>query len=160
MAPHYIRLLQYPGSRQKQEFSRKFGMKLVGEMHFDTATNYFFAMEAAPRSRCSSSRNHDQTASELGSGYPVAFTVEDLQGFVDGAQSRTASGGARTEDHDRRGHDYKIAFVIDPGQVPHRAPRRGTMSRGHSETGVAGPPVWPPEYERRAWSIICPLRPT
>jgi len=65
-----------------------------------TATNYFFAMEQA---LAADARAHAATttrpAYELGSGYPVAFTVEDLQGFVDGPQSRTASRWRSTEDH-------------------------------------------------------------
>ena len=31
--------------RSKDFYVDKMGMKLVGEMHFDTATNYFFAVE-------------------------------------------------------------------------------------------------------------------
>ena len=37
-------------------------MKLVGEMHFDTATNYFFAVDAdALQSMLELTQNHDQT---------------------------------------------------------------------------------------------------
>ena len=55
-------------------------------MHLDSATNYFFAMEAdASRPMLDFTRNHGQTELyALGSGHPhVACTVEDLEGFVD-----------------------------------------------------------------------------
>jgi len=74
-------------------------------------------METAPRSRCSSSRTiRPDRPTGIGSGYPVAFTVEDLQGFVDGSSKQD---GVRWRSSRRPatvgGHDYKIAFVIDPG---------------------------------------------
>ena len=77
--------------------SDKLGMKKVGEMHFDTATNYFFAMEEdASEPMLELTHNHDQTEpyEVPGDGYShVAFTVDDLEESVskleeDGCRSR------------------------------------------------------------------------
>jgi lactoylglutathione lyase len=47
--------------RSKDFYVDKMGMKLVGEMHFDTATNYFFAKEeSASEPMLELTHNHDQ----------------------------------------------------------------------------------------------------
>jgi len=66
-------------------YVNKLGMKKVGEMHFDTATNYFFAMEEdADALMLELTHNHDRTEPyDPGTGYShVAFTVDDLEGTV------------------------------------------------------------------------------
>ena len=120
-------------ARSKEFYVDKLGMKLVGEMHFDTATNYFFAMEAdASQPMLELTHNHDQTEPyDLGNGYShVAFTVEDLQGFVDGLKQQGVEVALDPKTMTVQGHDYKIAFVVDPDGYRIELIERGTMKVG------------------------------
>ncbi len=56
--------------RSKDFYVDKMGMKLVGETHFDTAINYFFATEVSlSEPMLELTHNHDQTEPyDLGSG--------------------------------------------------------------------------------------------
>ena len=135
MAPHYIhtcyRILD--PARSKEFYVEKFEMKLVGEMHFDTATNYFFAMEAdASQPMLELTHNHDQTEPyDLGNGYShVAFTVEDLSSFVDGLKQKGVEVALEPKTMTVEGHDYKIAFVVDPDGYRIELLERGTMKVG------------------------------
>ena len=120
-------------ARSKEFYVDKLGMKLVGEMHFDTATNYFFAMEAdASQPMLELTHNHDQSEPyDLGNGYShVAFTVEDLQGFVDGLKGQGVQVALDPKTMTVEGHDYKIAFVVDPDGYRIELIERGTMKVG------------------------------
>ena len=135
MAPQYIhtcyRILD--PARSKEFYVEKFGMNLIGEMHFDTATNYFLAMEAdASQPMLELTHNHDQSEPyDLGNGYShVAFTVEDLQGFVDGLKQQGVEVALEPKTMTVEGHDYKIAFVVDPDGYRIELLERGTMKVG------------------------------
>ncbi len=135
MAPQYIhtcyRILD--PARSKEFYVEKFGMKLVGEMHFDTATNYFFAMEAdALQPMLELTHNHDQTEPyDMGNGYShVAFTVEDLSSFVDGLKQAGVEVALEPKTMTVEGHDYKIAFVVDPDGYRIELLERGSMKVG------------------------------
>ncbi len=108
-------------------------MKLVGEMHFDTATNYFFAMEeSASEPMLEFTHNHDQTEPyELGSGYShVAFTVDDLEGMVARLKEQGVEVALAPKTMTVEGHDYHIAFVVDLDGYRVELIQRGTMKVG------------------------------
>ncbi len=120
-------------ARSKEFYVEKFGMNLVGEMHFDTATNYFFAMEAdASQPMLELTHNHDQTEPyDMGNGYShVAFTVEDLSSFVDGLKQAGVEVALEPKTMTVEGHDYKIAFVVDPDGYRIELLERGSMKVG------------------------------
>ncbi|CAN5864154.1 VOC family protein [soil metagenome] len=111
----------------------KLGMKKVGEMHFDTASNYFFALEEdASEPMLELTHNHDQSEPyDLGDGYShVAFTVDDLEDTV----SKLEKGGVEVAQQPTtmtvEGHDYRIAFVVDPDGYRIELIERGTMKVG------------------------------
>lgn len=114
-------------------YVNKLGMKKVGEMHFDTATNYFFAMEAeASQPMLELTHNHGQSEPyNMGDGYShVAFTLDDLEGTVadlerSGVEVALAPKTMTVEDH-----DYRIAFVVDPDGYRVELIQRGTMKVG------------------------------
>ncbi len=114
-------------------YVNKLGMKKVGEMHFDTATNYFFAMEAeASQPMLELTHNHGQSEPyNMGDGYShVAFTLDDLEGMVadlerSGVEVALAPKTMTVEDH-----DYRIAFVVDPDGYRVELIQRGTMKVG------------------------------
>ena len=111
----------------------KMGMKKVGEMHFDTATNYFFAMEEdASEPMLELTHNHDQDEPyDLGDGYShVAFTVEDLAGTVAELEEQGVEVALQPKTMTVEGHDYKIAFVVDPDGYRIELIERGTMKVG------------------------------
>lgn len=63
MAAKYIHTCYRILDPEKSEdfYVGKLGMKKVGEMHFDTATNYFFAMEEdASKPMLELTHNHEQ----------------------------------------------------------------------------------------------------
>ena len=135
MAPQYIHTCYriVDPARSKEFYVEKFGMKLVGEMHFDTATNYFFAMEAdASQLMLELTHNHDQTEPyDMGNGYShVAFTVEDLSSFVDGLKQSGVEIALEPKTMTVEGHDYKIAFAVDPDGYRIELIERGTMKVG------------------------------
>lgn len=71
--------------KSKDFYVGKMGMKQVGEMHFSTASNYFFAVEeSASEPMLELTHNHGRTEPyDVGDGYShVAFTVDDLEGMV------------------------------------------------------------------------------
>ena len=108
-------------------------MKLVGEMHFDTATNYFFAMEeSASEPMLELTHNHDQSEPyELGSGYShVAFTVDDLEVMVARLEEQGVEVALAPKTMTVEGHDYHIAFVVDPDGYRVELIQRGTMKVG------------------------------
>ena len=114
-------------------YAGKLGMKLVGEMHFDTATNYFFAMETdASQPMLELTHNHDQAEPyDTGDGYShVPFTVDNLEDTVakleqDGVEVALAPKMMTVE-----GHDYRIAFVVDPEGYRIELIEQGTMKVG------------------------------
>jgi lactoylglutathione lyase len=111
----------------------KLGMKLVGEMHFDTATNYFFAMEADPsQPMLELTHNHGQTEPyDVGDGYShVAFTVDDLKGTVAKLEEGGVEVALAPKTMTVEGHDYRIAFVVDPDGYRVELVERGTMKVG------------------------------
>ncbi|MDP9424471.1 MAG: VOC family protein [Actinomycetota bacterium] len=120
-------------ARSKEFYVEKFGMNLVGEMHFDTATNYFFAMEAdASQPMLELTHNHDQAEPyDMGNGYShVAFTVEDLSSFVDGLKQAGVEVALEPKTMTVEGYDYKIAFVVDPDGYRIELLERGSMKVG------------------------------
>lgn len=111
----------------------KLGMKKVGEMHFDTATNYFFALEEdASEPMLELTHNHEQTRPyDLGDGYShVAFTVDDLQETVSKLEEGGVEVALQPKTMTVEGHDYKIAFVVDPDGYRIELIERGTMKVG------------------------------
>lgn len=119
--------------KSKDFYVDKLGMKLVGEMHFDTATNYFFAMEAdASQPMLELTHNHDQTQPyDTGDGYShVAFTVDDLEGTVAGLEQDGVEIALAPKTMTVEGHDYRIAFVADPDGYRIELIERGTMKVG------------------------------
>lgn len=108
-------------------------MKKVGEMHFDTATNYFFAMEEdASEPMLELTHNHDQTEPyDPGDGYShVAFTVDDLEETVSKLEGEGVEVALQPKTMTVEGHDYKIAFVVDPDGYRIELLERGTMKVG------------------------------
>jgi lactoylglutathione lyase len=109
------------------------GMKKIGEMHFDTATNYFFAMEEdASEPMLELTHNHDRTEPyEKGDGYGhVAFVVDDLEGTVAELEGSGVEVAVAPKTMTVDGHDYKIAFVVDPDGYRVELVERGTMKVG------------------------------
>ena len=73
-----------PG-RSEDFYVNKLGTKKLGEMHLDSATNHFFAMEGDASSPILEfTHNRDRTEPyNKGDGYAhVAFTVDELEGTV------------------------------------------------------------------------------
>lgn len=111
----------------------KMGLKKVGEMNFDTATNYFFAVEEdAEEPMLELTHNHGQTEPyDLGDGYShVAFTVDDLGGTVAKLEEDGVEVTLQPKTMTVEGHDYKIAFVLDPDGYKIELVERGTMKLG------------------------------
>ena len=120
---------------QKSEdfYVGKLGMKKVGEMHFDTATNYFFAMEEdASEPMLELTYNHGQTAPyDTGDGYShIAFTVEDLEETVSKLEEEGVEVALQPKTMTVEGHDYRIAFIADPDGYRIELIERGTMKVG------------------------------
>lgn len=119
--------------KSKDFYVDKLGMKLVGEMHFDSATNYFFAMEAdASQPMLELTHNHDQSQPyDTGDGYShVAFTVDDLEGTVSKLEEAGVEVALAPKTMTVEGHDYRIAFVVDPDGYRIELIERGTMKVG------------------------------
>jgi lactoylglutathione lyase len=119
--------------KSRDFYTDKLGMKLVGEMHFDTATNYFFAMEAdASAPMLELTHNHDQSEPyDTGNGYShVAFTVDDLEGTVAKLEEAGVEVALQPKTMTVEGHDYRIAFVVDPDGYRVELVERGTMKVG------------------------------
>ena len=135
MAVRYIHTCYRILDPEKSEdfYVGKLGMKKVGEMHFDTATNYFFAMqEDAAEPMLELTYNHDQTEPyDPGNGYShVAFTVEDLESAVAELEKQGVEVALQPKTMTVEGHDYKIAFVVDPDGYRVELVERGTMKAG------------------------------
>ncbi len=135
MAPRYIhtcyRILE--PERAKDFYVNKLGMKLVGEMHFSDASNYFFAMEAdASQPMLELTHNHGQTEPyELGSGYShVAFLVDDLEETVAKLKEQGVEVALEPKTMTVEEHDYRISFVKDPDGYRVELIERGTMKVG------------------------------
>jgi lactoylglutathione lyase len=102
-------------------------------MHFDTAINYFFAMEAdASAPMLELTHNHDQSELyDVGNGYShVAFTVDDLEGTVAKLEGVGVEVAIQPKTMTVEGHDYRIAFVVDPDGYRVELIERGTMKVG------------------------------
>ena len=109
------------------------GMKKVGEMHFDTATNYFFAMKEDPSEpMLELTHNHGRTEPyEKGDGYAhVAFVVDDLEGTVETLREKGVEVAVEPKAMNVEGHDYRISFVVDPDGYRVELVERGTMKVG------------------------------
>lgn len=135
MALAYIhtcyRILDF--EKSKDFYVDKMGMKLIGEMCFDTATNYFFAMEElASEPMLELTHNHNQSEPyDLGGGYShVAFTVDDLEGTVSRLEEQGVEVALAPKTMNVEGHDYRIAFVVDPDGYRIELLERGTMKVG------------------------------
>lgn len=114
-------------------YVNKLGMKKIGEMHFDSATNYFFAMqEDASEPMLELTHNHGRAEPyEKGDGYGhVAFVVDDLEGLVGRLQEQGVEVAVAPKTMTVEGHDYKIAFVVDPDGYRVELVERGTMKVG------------------------------
>ena len=114
-------------------YVNKLGMKKVGEMHFDTATNYFFAMEEdASEPMLELTHNHGRMEPyEKGDGYAhVAFVVDDLEGTVGRLKEQGVEVAVEPKTMTVEGHDYRIAFVVDPDGYRVELVERGTMKVG------------------------------
>lgn len=114
-------------------YTNKMGLKLVGEMHFDTATNYFLAAEAdASEPMLELTHNHDQSERyDMGDGYShVAFTVDDIEGTVSKLEEQGVEVALAPKTMTVEGHDYRIAFVVDPDGYRIELLERGTMKVG------------------------------
>jgi lactoylglutathione lyase len=114
-------------------YVNKLGMKKIGEMHFDTATNYFFAMaEEASEPMLELTHNHDRAEPyDMGDGYAhVAFVVDDLEGTVGRLQEQGVEVAVEPKTMSVGGHDYRIAFVVDPDGYRVELVERGTMKVG------------------------------
>lgn len=136
MAPRYIhtcyRILD--PERSKEFYVDKLGMKLVGEMHFDTATNYFFAIEeSAKEPMLELTHNHEQSEPyQLGDGYShIALTVDDLESYVGDLKQRGVEVPLDPKTMTVEGHDYRIAFIADPDGYRIEVIERGTMKVGN-----------------------------
>lgn len=120
--------------RSIEFYCGKLGMKKVGEMHFSDATNYFFAMEEdASEPMLELTHNHGRTEPyEMGDGYShVAFLVDDLEGTVGELKSGGVEVALEPKTMTVEGHDYKIAFVVDPDGYRIELIERGTMKVGN-----------------------------
>ncbi|MBA2693442.1 MAG: VOC family protein [Rubrobacter sp.] len=120
--------------RSTDFYVNKLGMKKVGEMHFDTASNYFFAMEEdASEPMLELTHNHEQTEPyEMGDGYShVAFTVDDLEGTVDELKKQGVEVALDPKTMTVGGHDYHISFIVDPDGYRIELLERGTMKVGN-----------------------------
>lgn len=114
-------------------YTNKMGLKLVGEMHFDTATNYFLAAEVdASEPMLELTHNHDQSERyDMGDGYShVAFTVDDIEGTVSKLEEQGVEVALAPKTMTVEGHDYRIAFVVDPDGYRIELLERGTMKVG------------------------------
>ena len=136
MAAKYIHTCYRILDPEKSEdfYVGKLGMKKVGEMHFDTATNYFFAAEEeASEPMLELTHNHDRDEPyEMGDGYShVAFTVEDLEETVTKLENQGVEVALQPKTMNVEGHDYKIAFVVDPDGYRIELVERGTMKVGN-----------------------------
>ncbi len=135
MSPRYIHACYriIDPERMKDFYVNKLGMKLVGEMHFDTATNYFFAMEEDPSSpMLELTHNHDRTEPyDPGDGYShVAFVVDDLAGMVERLKEQGVKVAVGPKTMTVEGHDYRISFIEDPDGYRIELVERGTMKVG------------------------------
>ncbi len=111
----------------------KLGMKKIGEMHLDTATNYFFATkENASEPMLELTRNHGRTEPyEKGEGYAhVAFMVDGLEGTVERLRGQGIKVTLEPKTLTADGHDYRISFVEDPDGYKVELVERGTMKVG------------------------------
>jgi lactoylglutathione lyase len=102
-------------------------------MHFDTATNYFFAMdEDASEPMLELTHNHDRTEPyDKGDGYShVAFVVDDLEGTVARLKEQGVEVAVEPKTMTVEGHGYKIAFAVDPDGYRVELVERGTMKVG------------------------------
>ena len=114
-------------------YVNKMGLKKVGEMHFDTATNYFFAVEEdASEPMLELTHNHGQEEPyDLGNGYShVAFTVDDLEETIAGLEGQGVEIALQPKTMTVENHDYKIAFIVDPDGYRIELVERGTMKVG------------------------------
>jgi len=119
--------------RSTDFYVNKLGMKKVGEMHFSDATNYFFAMEEDPSSpMLELTHNHGRTEPyEVGEGYShVAFVVDDLEGTVARLKEQGVEVAVEPKTMTVDGHDYRIAFVLDPDGYRVELVQKGTMKVG------------------------------
>ena len=119
--------------RSTDFYVNKLGMKKVGEMHFSDATNYFFAMEEDPSSpMLELTHNHGRTEPyEVGEGYGhVAFVVDDLEGTVARLKEQGVEVAVEPKTMTVDGHDYRIAFVLDPDGYRVELVQKGTMKVG------------------------------
>lgn len=111
----------------------KLGMKKVGEMHFDTATNYFFAKEEEPSEpMLELTHNHERTEPyEIGDGYGhVAFVVDNLEETVADLKEQGVKVAVEPKTLTVDNNDYKISFVEDPDGYRVELVERGTMKVG------------------------------
>lgn len=120
---------------QKSEdfYVNKLGLKKVGEMELDSATNHFFALEADPsQPMLELTHNHDRTEPyEMGDGYAhVAFTVDGLEETVERLKSQDVKVTLEPKTLTADGNDYRIAFVEDPDGYKVELVERGTMKVG------------------------------
>ena len=76
--------------------------------------------------------NHDQGEPyDLGNGYShVAFTVDDLEGTVSRLEEQGVEVALAPKTMTVEGHDYRIAFVVDPDGYRIELLERGTMKVG------------------------------
>lgn len=114
-------------------YVNKLGMKKVGEMNFDTATNYFFAKEEEPSEpMLELTHNHDRMEPyEIGDGYGhVAFVVDDLEEVVSELKEQGVEVAVEPKTLSVDGNDYKISFVTDPDGYRVELVERGTMKVG------------------------------
>jgi lactoylglutathione lyase len=135
----------------------KMGMKLVGEMHLGTATNYFFAVEeSASEPMLELTHNHDQSEPyDLGNGYShVAFTVDDLEGTVSRLEEQGVEIALAPKTMTVEGHDYRIAFVVDPDGYRIELVERGN-GEGRRHNPVAEKASQPRPFRRPHGSEQC-----
>ncbi|MGI8648823.1 MAG: VOC family protein [Rubrobacter sp.] len=114
-------------------YVNKLGMKKVGEMHFDTATNYFFAMEEEASSpMLELTHNHEQSEPyEMGDGYShVAFTVDDLVATCKSLEEQGVEIALQPKTMTVEGNDYHIAFIVDPDGYRIELLETGTVKVG------------------------------
>lgn len=114
-------------------YVNKLGMKKVGEMNFDTATNYFFAKEEDPSEpMLELTHNHHRVEPyEIGDGYGhVAFVVDNLEDVVAGLKEQGVEVAVEPKTLTVDGNDYKISFVADPDGYRVELVERGTMKVG------------------------------